>query len=316
MLLSTFSNRRETPVVKKTTSVSKKRFRKQTKKDKRSNDSYNKVLHTTTIITIATTTLASDITTLTQVSASFTVELIGKNMATSRPVNVRQGQIPFYINDENQISAKQQSTGASGKTPVNKTKRRAFGDISNRKLDRNQTTTEKDSVKVKNGSTANSVIILNDNAADVQVKDVKGKNLQSKNSLKRRVKFNVPPEQSTTTARTTDFKLKGNQERFVSWKDVNQTDLDNSLEIEQAAGRIWAQQWKNGDHDSSNSDCSLEGLDTAYADHKKVRETIFNSIQHVRQLELDEEDRYYEEMKLQWTKFDFGEGKRGCCVRI
>jgi hypothetical protein len=229
-------------------------------------------------------------------------------MATSRPITFRQGHVPFHINDENRNSVKKQTVVESGKTPVNNTKRRAFGDISNRKLDRNQNTTGKANIKVNNDSTVKSISHLRKKNIVAHAKNESGAKLQSKTNVKRRVNFILPPEQSTTT--TSDVQEKGKQDSFVAQNDVNQTDFDNSFEIEQAAGRTWDQQHANGDHDSSISDCSLEGVETLHEDHMKLREILFYNRQQDKEAEIEEERRGYEEMKLRWNNFTFKAGKK------
>jgi hypothetical protein len=223
-------------------------------------------------------------------------------MATSRQVGFRQGHVAFHVNDENKNSGKQKIAGDSGKTPINSTKRRAFGDISNRKSDRNQISVGSAALKVNNNiSTVKSVASVSEKGA-THAKPEKGSNFLPK---ARKVNFILPSEQS----RTNNVQNYPKQESTVTHKELFESNLEDSFEIEQPAGRTWAQQHANGDHDESISDCSLEGVETLLDDHIRLAEIFIK--QHKQRIRDEEEAerKEYEGLILKWKKYGFGDCK-------
>lgn len=244
-------------------------------------------------------------------------------MATSRQAGIRFGIVPFTSNNENadsgstMYSVKQASLEA-GKTPVTTKPRRALGDISNRKRNDNGTLDGKSSVHLKTSahkpaatSTKKTNPVRKSNFQSVVEHGFTSRPVAPKSTVKRRVEFSIPKERSPSK----NIQQNLSFEQIVEVHDdaiskAAATSLDDSFDVMQPAGRTWAQQIANGDHDEDPCEVSLEGAESLLSDYREIMKKAHEHRIHRLNQEDEEASRYVENLFSDWADDSFNEGKQ------
>jgi len=193
--------------------------------------------------------------------------------------------------DENAMS----NGGAStAKTPAASKARRAFGDISNRKLGGNNATTNK-------AKTPGAVLFKTTSKAPLQQPSANKKAAPLESTSKplnhqstKRVEFILPDSGAQA-------KEHSKPKTIVETSKPKTVDTEIYPEIERPAGRLWSQQRAevdlfNGDVDDGSryyADLSFEGADTIREDHAKC---LRGRMQALIDYDLENEERCLQEL--------------------
>lgn len=233
-------------------------------------------------------------------------------MMSSRQIGLH-GSIDIRSdNNENDVvftnTTKHGSSIDGGKTPAGGKTRRALGDISNRKTQPNGIQDGKTGfpsktpvpTKTDKTSKTNKKPIKNSATKSLFKQDTSLKPVNLNNH--RKVEFKLPSESQ-----------KSSQQSFILQTDSVKpldTKLDDSFDIIQPAGRTWAQQIANGDHDEEPDDLSLEGASTVYEDYFKIQMLEHEHKLKLLKLEDDEASKFIENIYDDWVKSGFEQGKK------
>lgn len=233
-----------------------------------------------------------------------------------------------FINNENVVlkfpgsafsQHKSLTNSKAGKTPAATTnkKRRAFGDISNRKLDGS---TVRDT---KNGTPSVKYISISSNTTKGKVLKESSLSKVGQQQKVQEQRIIVSEFPKATTNRKVGFTLPQKETVEIQKDSIIQNSLheeivttnihvEQSFDEIQSAGRTWAQQKANGDHDDDDydDDASLDGAKTVREDFMKIladhREHQIRMIQE----EDDETEKYLDTLFSSWLSNGIGEGTK------